>query len=74
MSNVNLSRYFRGKMRSNSCRIILITSLIWLLIDVIVLMNYMDFLGSPKKEVAQGFKHVSITDLILYLFYLIHVR
>lgn len=30
----------RGKFRTNTCRIIILTSLVWLLVDVIIIMNY----------------------------------
>lgn len=48
----NLARMFRGKMRMSTCRIILITSLAWLLIDVIIIMRYTDGLngGIFKKS------------------------
>lgn len=39
------SRMFRGKLRMSTCRIILITSLAWLLIDVIIIMKYTDGLN-----------------------------
>lgn len=41
----NYTRMFRGKMRMSTCRIILITSLAWLLIDVIIIMKYTDGLN-----------------------------
>lgn len=46
------SRMFRGKLRMSTCRIILITSLAWLLIDVILIMKYSDGLsgGLFKKS------------------------
>ncbi|XP_055295558.1 polypeptide N-acetylgalactosaminyltransferase 5 isoform X1 [Sitodiplosis mosellana] len=46
MTNVTLSRMFRGKVRSNTCRIIILTSIVWLLIDVVVLMHYVDLFSS----------------------------
>lgn len=48
----NYTRMFRGKMRMSTCRIILITSLAWLLIDVILIMKYTDGLngGLFKKS------------------------
>jgi hypothetical protein len=55
----NYTRMFRGKMRMSTCRIILITSLAWLLIDVIIIMRYTDGLGggifkkSAKNEVSE---------------------
>lgn len=39
------TRMFRGKLRMSTCRIILITSLAWLLIDVILIMKYTDGLN-----------------------------
>ncbi|XP_026321699.1 polypeptide N-acetylgalactosaminyltransferase 5 isoform X2 [Hyposmocoma kahamanoa] len=36
---------FRSKIRIHTCRIILLTSLVWLLIDVILLATYSDCLG-----------------------------
>lgn len=49
-SMTNYTRMFRGKMRMSTCRIILITSLAWLLIDVIIIMRYSDGLSSFKKS------------------------
>lgn len=46
MTNVTLSRMFRGKVRSNTCRIIILTSIVWLLIDVVVLMHYVDLFST----------------------------
>jgi hypothetical protein len=46
----NYARMFRGKMRMSTCRIILITSLAWLLIDVIIIMKYTDGLGFKKSH------------------------
>ncbi|XP_052563710.1 polypeptide N-acetylgalactosaminyltransferase 5 [Culex pipiens pallens] len=48
MTNINYSRMFRGKIRTNTCRIVLLTSLVWLLIDVILIMNYADCLGGSS--------------------------
>ncbi|CAO1306249.1 unnamed protein product [Diamesa serratosioi] len=42
MTNVSYTRMFRGRIRMSTCRIILITSLAWLLIDVIIIMKYTD--------------------------------
>lgn len=41
----NYTRMFRGKLRMSTCRIILITSLAWLLVDVIIIMKYTDGLN-----------------------------
>jgi hypothetical protein len=40
------TRMFRGRIRMSTCRIILITSLAWLLVDVILIMKYTDGLNS----------------------------
>lgn len=40
MTSINITRMFRGKIRSNTCRIILLTSLVWLIIDFIILAHY----------------------------------
>uniref|UniRef100_A0A182NTD6 Uncharacterized protein n=1 Tax=Anopheles dirus TaxID=7168 RepID=A0A182NTD6_9DIPT len=42
MSTVSFSRMFRGKFRTNTCRIVVLTSLVWLLIDVILIVKYAD--------------------------------
>lgn len=41
-------RMFRGRLRSSTCRIIVLTSLVWLLIDVVIIMNYTDCIGSSS--------------------------
>lgn len=46
MTNISYSRMFRGKIRLSTCRIVIITSLVWLLIDVVLIMNYADCMGS----------------------------
>lgn len=57
--SMSYTRMFRGKMRMSTCRIILITSLAWLLIDVIIIMKYTDGLGggifkkTPSNEVSE---------------------
>lgn len=50
----NYTRMFRGKMRMSTCRIILITSLAWLLIDVIIIMKYTDGLGGGIFKKSQS--------------------
>lgn len=47
---------FRSKFRFNSCRIILVTSLVWFIIDVIILAFYFDSLTNLNKS-----KHVETT-------------
>lgn len=46
----NYTRMFRGKMRMSTCRIILITSLAWLLIDVIIIMKYTDGIFKKPRD------------------------
>lgn len=53
MTNVFLSRMFRGKMRTNTCRIIVLTSIVWLLIDVVLLLHYADFFGVANGDTAK---------------------
>lgn len=53
MTNVTLSRMFRGKVRSNTCRIIILTSIVWLLIDVVVLMRYADLFNSSSSSTGR---------------------
>lgn len=52
MTKGNFTRMFRSKLRTNTCRIILLTSLVWLLIDVILLMHYADFFGGGVGKKA----------------------
>lgn len=48
---INCSRAFRSNMRSNTCRVVLLTSMFWLLIDVVLVMRYSEFFNdvSAKK-------------------------
>lgn len=41
---------FRSKIRIHTCRVILLTSLVWFLIDVVVLTFYSDCLGGNCKK------------------------
>lgn len=61
------SRMFRGRIRMSTCRIILITSLAWLLIDVILIMKYTDGLSSGffKKSRDNEVRQLLIS-LIVY--------
>jgi hypothetical protein len=60
MTNLNYKRMFRGKVRSSTCRIIVLTSLVWLLIDVIVIMNYKDCLGSNNTWLCKRTSEYSV--------------
>uniref|UniRef100_A0A336K344 Polypeptide N-acetylgalactosaminyltransferase n=1 Tax=Culicoides sonorensis TaxID=179676 RepID=A0A336K344_CULSO len=46
MTDKILRRMLRGKIRASTCRIIVLTSFVWLLIDIIIIMNYIDCTGS----------------------------
>lgn len=41
---------FHGKLRIHTCRVILLTSLVWFLVDVAILSFYSDCLGSSCKK------------------------
>lgn len=41
---------FHGKLRIHTCRVILLTSLVWFLVDVVVLSFYSDCLGGSCKK------------------------
>lgn len=41
---------FAGKLRIHTCRVILLTSLVWFLIDVVILSFYSECLGSNCKK------------------------
>lgn len=43
-----------GKLRIHTCRIILLTSLVWFLVDVVVLSFYSECLGGACKKVEDS--------------------
>lgn len=45
MSNMSFTRKLRGRMRSNTCRIVLLTSLVWVIVDFILIAHYSDCIG-----------------------------
>lgn len=49
MTKTNFTRMLRGKFRTNTCRIIILTSLVWLLVDVIIIMNYTSNYTEKRK-------------------------
>lgn len=67
MTNASCSRMFRGRIRMSTCRIILITSLAWLLIDVIIIMKYTDNLGSVFKKSGEYNVEVKFYDRCTYV-------
>lgn len=44
---------FHGKLRIHTCRVILLTSLVWFLIDVVILSFYSDCLGGSCKKTGE---------------------
>lgn len=44
---------FHGKLRIHTCRVILLTSLVWFLIDVVILSFYSDCLGGSCKKAGE---------------------
>lgn len=45
MSAINFTRKLRGRMRSNTCRIVLLTSLVWVIVDFVLIARYSDCIG-----------------------------
>lgn len=68
MTNVVLSRMFRGKMRTNTCRIIVLTSIVWLLIDVVLLLHYAEFFGVANSYTAKRTGEYDVEVRIAYCF------
>lgn len=67
MTKGNFTRMFRSKLRTNTCRIVLLTSLVWLLIDVILLMHYADFLGgSVGKKTGEYDVEVCVVIVVIF--------
>lgn len=59
---------FRGRIRMSTCRIILITSLAWLLIDVIIIMKYTDGMnGGLFKRNNDNHLEVSLLCVEMYV-------
>lgn len=44
---------FHGKLRIHTCRVILLTSLVWFLIDVVILSFYSECLGGACKKSSE---------------------
>lgn len=43
-----------GKLRIHTCRVILLTSLVWFLVDVVVLSFYSECLGGACKQLGDS--------------------
>lgn len=55
MAGINFSRLLRGNVRSNTCRIVLATSLVWLIIDVILVVRYSDYMSDTTAKRSDEF-------------------
>lgn len=64
----NYTRMFRGRIRMSTCRIILITSLAWLLIDVIIIMKYTDGMNGGLFKRSNNNNHVEVSLLCVHFF------
>lgn len=70
MTDKHFRRMFRGRIRTSTCRIIVLTSLVWLLIDVILIMNYTDCIGSNSFLCKKpGEYAVEVSKYSLCIFY-----
>lgn len=45
MTFQTFTRKMRGRMRSNTCRIVLLTSLVWVIFDFVLIAHYSDCIG-----------------------------
>ncbi|ALC38238.1 pgant5 [Drosophila busckii] len=45
MTLLSFTRKMRGRMRSNTCRIVLLTSLVWAIFDFVLIAHYSDCIG-----------------------------
>lgn len=62
---INCSRAFRSNVRSNTCRVVLVTSIFWLLIDVVLIMRYSEFFGNGSVKRA-GETDVEVSAVSMY--------
>ncbi|XP_063904455.1 polypeptide N-acetylgalactosaminyltransferase 5 isoform X3 [Zophobas morio] len=53
---------FHGKLRIHTCRVILLTSLVWFLVDVVILSFYSECLGGSCKKQPQAAALNAIED------------
>lgn len=67
MTNVTLSRMLRGKVRSNTCRIIILTSIVWVLVDIVILMHYVDLFGDSTGRRSGEYEVEVSVNLIIRL-------
>lgn len=83
MSLQTFTRKMRGRMRSNTCRIVLLTSLVWVIFDFVLIAHYSDCIGKDGWRCRRAGEYdveVSRTDrweresyiikyVIFFLFY-----
>ncbi|XP_053987723.1 polypeptide N-acetylgalactosaminyltransferase 5 isoform X2 [Hylaeus anthracinus] len=53
---------FRSKIRIHTCQVILLTSLVWLLVDAMVLMLYSDCIGGSAWGCTESNKQQTLTE------------
>ncbi|XP_034188294.1 polypeptide N-acetylgalactosaminyltransferase 5 isoform X2 [Osmia lignaria lignaria] len=53
---------FRSKIRIHTCQVILLTSLVWFLVDVMVLMLYSDCIGGSGWGCTESSKQQTLTE------------
>lgn len=53
MTTLKFSRLFRGNLRSTTCRIVLLTSVVWLIVDVVVLMRFSDYFSATGRRTGE---------------------
>ena len=68
---------FRGKFRSNTCRIVMLTSIVWVIIDLVLIAHYSECIGRDgwrckrpgeyEIEVSDIFLHILLQYLYLFL-------
>ena len=69
MTSIKCSRMFRGNLRTNTCRIILLTSLVWIFI-LIILMRYADYLGTNFTDGKRRGEYSVEVNFVYSYFYL----
>jgi hypothetical protein len=53
---------FHGKLRIHTCRVILLTSLVWFLVDVVILSFYSECLGGSCKKQPESAARIANED------------
>lgn len=56
---------FHGKLRIHTCKIILLTSLVWFLVDVVILSFYSECLGGSCTKAPENDNLGPIADALI---------